>query len=317
MNFDVIVIGGLNSDFLARGRTLPRPGETKDGDTFFSGPGGKGANQAVAISRLGGRVAMIGAVGDDSRGEDLIQRVRSEGVDVERIRRIGRVQTGAAVIHVDDSGRKQILAVPGANHRLAAHDVHDSLARIASQDLPSGKRDFGRTIVLAQLEVPLECVEAAFHWARNTGARTVLDPAPPVQLRDDFLSLVDVVKPNPAEAEVLTGIRVSDRDSARKAARVLLDRGVGAVAVAAGDQGNLVVWNDGEHWLPRLNVKAVDATGAGDAFAGTLALYLARGRPLVEAATFANAAAALKTTKLGAQPGLPRESELRQFVTQV
>ena len=315
MNFDVIVIGGLNSDFLARGSALPGPGETNNGDTFFSGPGGKGANQAVAISRLGGRVAMIGAVGDDSRGEDLIQRARVEGVDVERVRRIGRTQTGAAVIHVDAAGKKQILAVPGANYRLVAEDVRNTLAAIASADPASVTRHFSRAVVLAQLEVPLECVEAAFKWARDVGARTVLDPAPPVQLRDDLLSLVDVVKPNAAEAELLTGIRVADRDSARKAARALLDRGVGAVAVAAGDEGNLLVWKGGEHWLPRLKVKAVDATGAGDAFAGTLALYLARGRPLVEAATFANAAAALKTTKLGAQPGLPREPELRQFLS--
>jgi ribokinase len=192
--------------------------------------------------------------------------------------------------------------------------VRNALADIASTD-PVAARDFSRAVVLAQLEVPLECVEAAFKWARGVGARTVLDPAPPIQLRDDLLSLVDVIKPNPAEAQVLTGMRVSDRGSARKAARMLLDRGVRAVAIAAGDAGNLLVSNSDEHWLPRLKVKAVDATGAGDAFAGTLALYLARGRPLAEAATFANAAAALKTTKLGAQTGLPRESDLGKFMS--
>src|SRR5688500_8739714 len=117
MNFDVIVVGGLNSDFLARGNTLPRPGETNDGDTFFSGPGGKGANQAVAISRLGGRVAMIGAVGNDTRGKDLMRALRSEGVDLERVRRIDRMQTGAAVIHVDAAGRKQILEIGRASCR--------------------------------------------------------------------------------------------------------------------------------------------------------------------------------------------------------
>ena len=314
MNFDVIVVGGLNSDFLARGNTLPQPGETTAGDTFFSGPGGKGANQAVAISRLGGRVAMVGAVGDDTRGEDLIQRARVEGVNVERVRRIGRMPTGAAVIHVDAAGRKQILAVPGANHGLVAEDVREALSGIASGDPGSAMRDFSRAVVLAQLEVRVECVEAAFKWARDVGARTVLDPAPPVRLRDDLLSLVDVIKPNAAEAQVLTGMRVSDRGSARKAARMLLDRGARAVAIAAGDEGNLLVSSHGEHWLPRLKVKAVDATGAGDAFAGTLALYLARGRSVAEAATFANAAAALKTTKLGAQPGLPREPELAKFM---
>src|SRR5687767_14066054 len=184
MNFDVIVVGGLNSDFLARGSALPQPGETTSGDTFFSGPGGKGANQAVAISRLGGRVAMIGAVGNDTRGRDLIRALRSEGVDLERVLHIGRMQTGAAVIHVDAAGRTQILAVPGANHGLVAEDVRSALAGIASSTVTSGERAFGRTVVLAQLEVPLECVEAACKWARDVGARTVLDPAPPVQLRD-------------------------------------------------------------------------------------------------------------------------------------
>ena len=316
--FDVIVVGGLNSDFLGRGSVLPRRGETRDGDTFLTGPGGKGANQAVSVARLGGRVIMIGAVGDDSRGEDLIERARAEGVDVERVRRIGRMQTGAAVIHVDDGGRKQVLAVLGANRGLTADDVRDALGAIASAnastDVDRAGRDFSRTVVLAQLEVQVECVEAAFTWAREVGARTVLDPAPPVQLRNDLLSLVDVIKPNSAEAEVLTGMTVSDRGSARAAARTLLGRGARAVAITAGDEGNLIVWKDGEHWLPRINVKAVDATGAGDAFAGTLALYLARGCSLVEASTFANGAAALKTTKLGSQSGLPREPELREFL---
>jgi ribokinase len=316
--FDVIVVGGLNSDFLARGSSLPRPGETKDGDTFATGPGGKGANQAVAVARLGGRVAMIGMVGDDSRGEELIQRAGAEGVDVERIRRIGRMHTGAAVIHVDDGGRKQILAVPGANHGLTADDVRDALSAMASisasVDVPSAARNFSRAVVLAQLEVRVECVEAAFRWARNAGAQTVFDPAPAIRLSDELLSLVDVIKPNSAEAEVLTGMSVSDRGSARAAARALLARGARAVAITAGDKGTLLVWKDGEHWLPRMKVKAVDATGAGDAFAGTLALYLARGCSLVDASTFANAAAALKTTKLGAQSGLPREPELREFL---
>jgi ribokinase len=195
--------------------------------------------------------------------------------------------------------------------------VRDALGAIAQVNPPvaaPAARDFSRLVVLAQLEVRPECVEAAFTWARAVGARTVLDPAPPVQLRDELLSMTDVIKPNSAEAGVLTGIRVSDRGSARAAARALLVRGAKAIAITAGDEGNLIVWKDGEHWLPRLKVKAVDATGAGDAFAGTLALYLTRGCSLVEASKVANAAAALKTTKLGAQSGLPREPELREFL---
>jgi ribokinase len=301
--YDVIVIGGLNTDFTARGQSLPRPGETKDGETFVIGPGGKGANQAVAIARLGGRVALVGAVGDDERGRELVETARAEGVNVDHIRRIEKTPTGAAVIHVDKRAQKQIFAVPGANHSLAAAHVRDALGAMGPA-----------LVVLAQLEVPIECVDTAFRWARENGAKTVLDPAPAVPLSDNLLGIVDVLKPNGSEAGVLTGARVEDRQSARAAARKLMARGVGAVAIAAGDEGNLLMTGDSEHWMPRIKVHAVDATGAGDAFAGTLALSLARGRSLVEAATSANAAAALKTTRLGAQAGLPREDELRAFL---
>ena len=301
-SFDVIVIGGLNTDFTARGAALPRPGETKDGETFLIGPGGKGANQAVAIARLGARVALIGAVGDDDRGRELVERVRAEGVNVEHVRFVERVASGAAVIHVDERAQKQIFAVPGANHSLTVGNVRDALSAITAG------------VVLAQLEVPVECVETAFRWARENGATTVLDPAPAIPLPDTLLSIVDVLKPNAGEAGVLTGMRISDRQSARAAARKLRDRGVGSVAIAAGDEGNLLMSTQAEHWMPRIKVNSVDATGAGDAFAGTLATFLARGRPLIEAATNANAAAALKTTKLGAQAGLPREDELRAFL---
>jgi ribokinase len=299
MPFDVIVIGGLNSDFTARGQSLPRPGETKDGQTFLIGPGGKGSNQAVAIARLGGRVALIGAVGDDDRGRELVDGARAAGVNVDHIRRIEKTPSGAAVIHVDQRAQKQIFAVPGANHSLTVAHVREALGALGAT-----------LVVLAQLEVPLECVESGFRWARENGAKTVLDPAPAVPLSDALLGLVDVLKPNGAEAGVLTGGRVEDRQSARAAARKLIARGVGAVVIAAGDEGNLLMTGDSEYWLPRIKVDAIDATGAGDAFAGTLATYLARGLTLVEAATFANAAAALKTTKLGAQAGLAREQDI-------
>lgn len=296
--WDVIVIGGLNSDYLGRGPALPDAGDTKNGDVFFTGPGGKGANQAVAAARLGARVAIVGAVGDDDRGRALIEAARGENVNVDCVRRIEGMQTGAALVHIDRHGEKQILAIPGANHGLTVDDVERACARLG-----------GTKVVLAQLEVQIACVVAAFQWARANGARTVLDPAPAVRLSNDLLALVDVLKSNAREAEMLTGVRVLHRDAGRKAAQKLLQAGAGAVVIEAG-RGNLVVWPDGEHWLARIKVDAVDATGAGDALAGTLATFLARDRSLIDAATLANAAAALKTTKLGAQTGLPREDEI-------
>ena len=300
---DVIVVGGINMDFVGRGDRLPRAGETVNGDTFRRTPGGKGANQAVAIARLGGRVALVGAVGADDRGAELCEGLGRSGVDVRFVRRIDGVPTGAAVIHVDASGEKQILAVPGANGRPTPADVAGACEALG----PAG-------VLLTQFELPLETVTAALRWARGSGARTIVDPAPAIEVGDDVLGLVDVLKPNSREAEALTGVPVSDRSSATRAARQLIARGVGVVAIQAGDEGNLVLTANEEIWLPRIPVESVDATGAGDAFAGTLAVRLARGRSLDEAACAANAAAAHATTRLGAQEGLPTEDELHALL---
>jgi ribokinase len=206
---------------------------------------------------------------------------------------------------VDRSGEKQILTAPGANRRLTEADV-----RAAKDTIESAK------VLLAQLEVPLPTVALALQLARAAGVRTVLDPAPAVPLSEDILRLVDVIRPNASEAETLTGVPARDRDSAAAAARMLLSRGVGAAVVPAGEPGSLLLTSDEERFIPRFSVESVDATGAGDAFAATLATSLAEGRPLAEAALLGSAAAALATTKLGAQAGLPRRSELLRFVSE-
>jgi ribokinase len=302
--WDVVVVGGANTDYLARGSALPAPGSTADGDIFLEAPGGKGANQAVAAARLGARVALIARLGIDARGNDLHDALAAEGVDLRYVMRDDRSPTGAALIHVDQTGQKQILAVLGANRRLTPADVER-----ASSVLRSTR------VLLAQLEVPVETVSAAVRLARAGGARIVLDPAPAVPLADDLLQLVDVIKPNAQEAEVLTGIPVRNRESASRAARRLIERGVRAAAVQAGDEGDVLVWRDGESWLPRIRIDAVDATGAGDAFAATIASALAEGKPLIEAGRMASAAAALATTAIGAQAGLPRRDRLLAFIS--
>jgi ribokinase len=303
--FEVIVVGGLNTDFVGVGNGLPRPGETLNGTVFHETAGGKGANQAVAVARLGGRVALVGAVGTDDRGEALLKRLAGERVDVQFVRKHAGIPTGAALIHVDARGEKQILAVLGANCRPAPADITAACDAI------------GRSrVLLTQFELPIEAVFAALRWARANGVRTVLDPAPAaVSVPDDLLRVVDVLKPNAHEAEALTGIEVTDRRSAARAAAALLARGVGAVAIQAGGEGNLLVSPEEERFFARLPVKTVDATGAGDAFAATLATYLARGRTLMEAGRFANAAAAHATTVLGAQEGLPTEAELQALLS--
>jgi len=303
--WDVVVVGGANTDYLARGPRLPTAGTGVEGEAFYVGPGGKGATQAVAAARLGARVALVARLGGDDRGDALLADLTAEGVDTRYVVRDPKVPTGVALLQVDARGAKQSLSVPGANRHLTVTDVQAAAALTATR------------VVLSQLEVPLEAVMAAVGRGRAAGARILLDPAPPLALPDELLRLVDTIKPNASEAEALTGVRVQDRSSARQAAARLLARGVGAVAVQAGEAGNLLVWHGGERWLPKVPVPNVDTTGAGDAFAAALAVAWAEGRTLEEAGPFASAAAALATTALGAQAALPRRDAVLKLLAQL
>lgn len=296
---DIVVVGGINFDYTVRGSRLPGPGETVAGESFLEGPGGKGANQAVGIARLGASVALISRVGIDARGDAVLQALQAARVDVTHVARDRERATGIALIGVDGSGEKQILTAPGANHGLSESDIEAAQATIA----------FAKVLVVG-LEVPLAAVEGALRLAKAAGAKTILDPAPPRPLSEDLLRLVDVIRPNATEAEVLTNVRTGDARSAAQSARVLLARGVGTAIVAAGDSGNLVASREEQHLLPHHDVEAVDATGAGDAFVAGLAFALAEGRSLIDAAAYGSAAAAFSTTRVGAQAGLPRREDL-------
>lgn len=301
--WDVVVVGGANYDYLVRGSHLPGPGDTVQGETFQEAPGGKGANQAVAAARLGARVAFVARIGTDPHGDQIMERLAAEGVNTTRVIHDSDAPTGVALVQVSEQGEKQILVAPGANRRLNMADIERAAPALETTH-----------ILLTQLEISLESVKAAVRLGGGSQAQIVLDPAPPLDLPDEFLRMVDVVKPNAGEAESLTGVKVQDRNSARKAAQQLLERWVKVVAIQAGDEGDLLVWPEREQWLPRLLVESVDATGAGDAFAAALAVALAEGRPLAEAGLFANAAAALTTTKLGAQTALPRRQEVQTLL---
>ena len=300
---DIVVVGGANMDYLVRGEKLPKPGETAKGDLFQEAPGGKGANQAVAATRLGARVTFIARVGADRRGREVVKRLEEEGVDSKFIVRDDSDQTGVALILVGGDGEKQILSVPGANDELSVDQV-----RRAAKAIQSAR------VMLTQLEVPLETLLLAARLAREAGAKVLLDPSPPTSLSDELLQLVSLIKPNAREAEALTGTLSQDRDSAREAAQRLIDRGVGAVAVQAGDEGNLILTPEQEYWFPKIPVQSIDATGAGDAFAAALAVGLLEERPWPEIGALASAAAALTTTKLGAQAGLPERDEVSKLL---
>jgi ribokinase len=300
--WDVVVVGSANTDYTVRGKRLPKPGETVQGEQFQIAQGGKGANQAVAAARLGARVAFIARVGSDDRGDAMLNQLQHEGVDTQYIVRDVHTPTGAAVIHVEESGEKQIFMAPNANSKLSRTDVQ--------------KSPYLRNVhvVVMQLEIPLETVLEVVKISYGSGAKILLDPAPPIKLPDDLLQRITLIKPDAREAEGLTGIKVTDKDSARRAADKLLESGVKAVAVQAGDEGDLLKWGEGELWLPHIPVDSVDATGAGDAFIAASAVALAEGRSWEELGHFANTAAALTTTRLGAQAALPYREQVNQLM---
>lgn len=300
---DVAVVGKANLDYLAQGPRLPLPGMSVSGHTLHEGPGGKGANQAVAAARLGARVALVARIGSDRRGYTVLEALRAEGVDARWIVRDPQAPTGVALCHVADGGEKQILSAAGANARLCAADVAAAAQAIASA-----------RVLLVQTGAPLEAIAEAVRLARAGGALPVLDCGPAQALPGELLAQLHLVRANALEAQALTGIPVVDRASARAAARALLDAGTRHAVVQAGEHGDLALGADGEQWLPRFEVARVDATGAGDAFSAALAVCLAQGQPLARAAAFASAAAALATTRLGAQPGLPRRAEVEALL---
>ena len=299
MNFDVVVLGSANHDLTVVADRHPRPGETILGKAHHSGPGGKGANQAVAAARLGSRVALIGRVGADSFGRDMLDVLANEGVDISAVVVDEDAATGLAVITVETGGENSIIVVPGANGRIARDQITEHRRRFEEA-----------SVVLAQLEVPMEAVEAA---AAITRGRFCLNPAPARDLSDDLLADVDVLIPNRGELARLAGEdECDDVDEMIELVREI--KGPQAVVVTLGSEGALVVEDGYPTHLPAPEVKTVDTTGAGDAFCGAVAHALAEGRPLVEAARMGVAAGAIATTRTGAQSALPTLSELKEFL---
>ena len=306
----LVVVGSLNMDFVVLTEHLPAPGETILGRDFQMLPGGKGANQACAAGKIGGanvQVRMIGRVGYDVFGDHLKASLASAGVDVSAVHATKSAATGVALIEVDSSGQNSIVVASGANLALAAADVEAMRAVLR-----------GARFVLFQLESPLDTVAAALALARAEGARTVLDPAPARPLSADLLAAVDILTPNETEAQILLGLppgRV-DAGDAPSMGRRLRERGPAAVVVKLGDRGCCYVGPEGELFSPAFAVTAVDATAAGDTFNAALAVALAENEPIPAALRFANAAAALSVTRVGAQPSVPSRAEVDQFLAE-
>lgn len=293
----IFVVGSYNTGLTMQVERLPKPGETLLGMNYSEGPGGKGSNQAVAAARLGGKVSFVGCVGRDRFGDAAFKLWKLEHVDVRNVNR-SQEHTGLGFVIVEGGGSNAITVDPGANMDLKPRDA----GRALSSTAPG-------TVLLLQLEIPLATVNSAIRLGRRRGLRVILNPAPMGRASDLELGDVDVITPNEHEFAVLTG-----GESLAKGTAELLERGVGAVVVTLGKRGAFVRTSRESYTLSPPEVKAVDTTGAGDAFNGALAVALSESRSLREAVEFANAAGALTVTKREVIPALPRRRELSRLM---
>jgi ribokinase len=299
----IVVVGSANTDMIIRLKRIPRPGETILGGEFLMAAGGKGANQAVSAARAGGNVGFIARLGQDAFGDQAVAGYANDRIDVAHIVRDPKLPSGVGLIFLEQGGQNSIAVAGGANDRLSPTDVRTARGLF-----------HGASIVLVQLEIPLQTVRTAVRLAVQAGARVILNPAPARALADNLLRQVSIVTPNETEAELLTGIRVTSVASAARAAAVLRARSIPTVIVTLGARGAFVSSDGIQQLVPGFKVRAVDTTAAGDVFNGALAVALAEKQPLTQAIRFANAAAALSVTRLGAQPSAPVRRQIGRFI---
>jgi len=301
----ICVVGSSNMDLISRVPHLPRLGETIVGHSFHMGYGGKGANQAVMAAKLRAQVTMVTRLGRDVFGEGSLGNYRQQGVETTYVLFDDERASGVAPIFVDDNAQNFIVIVPGANMGLAPADVRRSTPAIEAAD-----------VLICQLETPVETTLEAFRIAKAAKVRTILNPAPAAALPDELLRLCDFCVPNETETESLTGRAVTTVEEAATAGRILLGRGPRVVIITLGARGALVLDAGAPEYVPSIRVDAVDPTGAGDAFIGSLAVFLGEGASLLDAVGRANAVAALSVTRIGTQTSFPSREEADRFLTQ-
>lgn len=303
MKNKIVVVGSSNTDMIIQVPKIPRPKETILGGRFSMAAGGKGANQAVAAARAGGDVHFICRVGSDLFGQKAIDGFIEDNIHVEYIRKDDAVSSGVALIFVSDDGENSIAVAPEANSRLSIEDVQKAKDVFTSD-----------AIVITQLEIPIETVRATIEMAQAAQARMILNPAPAQKLDTDIIKHVSILTPNEIEAEILTDVRTDSQDGIRKAGAKLISMGVETVLITCGADGVYFTTAHSEGMIPAFRVDAIDTTAAGDVFNGALAVALANKMDLDGAILFANAAAALSVTQLGAQPSAPTRHEIEKFM---
>lgn len=295
----IVVLGSCNTDMVVKSSRLPVPGETILGGTFMMNPGGKGANQAVAAARLGGNVTFITKTGNDLFGRQSIELYNDEHINTDYIYSDPDLPSGVALISVDEKGENCIVVASGANGTLLPPDLVEAEKEITSA-----------CILLMQLEIPMETVEYAAKKAKENNVKVILNPAPAQPLSNDFLKNVYMMIPNETEAEIISGVKVHDWESAKKAADIICSKGVEIVVITMGSMGALLKEGGEYHKISALKVNAVDTTAAGDTFCGAISVAIAEGKNLKEAIAFANQSSAITVTRMGAQSSIPYRREV-------
>jgi ribokinase len=294
----IIVIGSANTDMVVKTEKLPLPGETKLGGTFFMHSGGKGANQAVAVARMGGDVTFVTKIGNDIFGKQTLEGLEKENINTEFVLVDENQPSGVALIIVNDEGENCIVVAPGANAMLLPEDIR-------FKDVISETE-----IILMQLEIPIKTVSEVLQKAKSINKRVILNPAPAQQLDDDLLLGLYMITPNESEARLLTGIKVHDEETALKAADILISKGVKNVVITMGASGAFVRTDAISKLIPVKQVTAIDSTGAGDVFNGALAVAILEEMPIEDAVAYAHKASAISVTRMGAQSSIPYKNEI-------
>lgn len=300
------VLGSINADHVIQVPHFPQPGETLSGQNYHIVYGGKGANQAVAAARLGAKVDFIACIGEDKIGLEMKQAFQKDGINTDSIATIQGETTGIAMIQVADSGENSIVISAGANAHLTTDIVDKFKQKILDADA-----------LLMQLETPLDAIIYATKIAKQAGKHTVLNPAPAKALPDELLAQLTMITPNETEAEVLTGVKVVDEQSAARAAAVFHQKGVAIVLITLGAKGVFISHNALQKIIPGFRVQAKDTTAAGDTFNGALVTALLEQKSLEEAIQFAHAAAAISVTRFGAQTSIPSRQETLDFLANI
>lgn len=302
-NKKIVIIGSSNTDMVIKSERIPQPGETILGGTFFMNPGGKGANQAVTVSRLGGEVVFVTKTGNDLFGRQSIELYANERIVTNYIFSDNKKPSGVAIIMVDSKGENCIAVASGANSSLSTKDINKAKAVIENA-----------SIILMQMEIPIETIDYVVQLANKNKIKVILNPAPAGPLSDELINCLHIITPNKTEAEMLSGVKVTGWKSAKKAADIISAKGVETVIITLGPLGALIKEGKTYYNIPAEIVPAIDTTAAGDVFNGALCVAIAEGKSVVDAVRFACKASSIAVTRMGAQSSIPYRKELEAIL---